>query len=248
MGELIFSILLDIAIDLAIENTKYYIKKNIDNIIQIIVREDTDGDGAYEDVVLAELGTVVFDADADYHIVSDGDTIGIGTPVIELIEGIDMPDFVDNYFDIGYNDGTYLYDIDNDGDADTLIPFADVTGDGLADFGLVIDEDDNGVPDAADDTFYYPIGSDEYSSIVKSFNKEPSIIVVDADGTMTVYDTSGQITAEDCDTAMGLWVSHNGIMNKPLDNYSVTEGILFISFLIGCFGFIGMLFRRKKVM
>lgn len=253
MGEIIFTILLDIGIDLAIENTKYYVKKNIDGIVQLVRSLDTDNDGAYEDVVIAELGTITFDVNADYNIVSDGDTIGIGTAAIEIIDGMDLPNYIDTFVPgdypvISYNDGVYIYDVDNDGDNDTVIPLDDLTGDGFGDFGLVLDEDDNGVPDVADDTPYYPIGTDEYNTIVRRMSNEPSMIIVSSDGTMTVYDTSGQITAEDCDTAYSLWVSENGIMTKPLDNYTVTEGILFISFLVGCFGFIGMLFRRKRVM
>lgn len=253
MGEIIFTILLDIGIDLAIENTKYYVKKNIDGIVRLVRSLDTDNDGAYEDVVIAELGTITFDVNADYNIVSDGDTIGIGTAAIEIIDGMDLPNYIDTFVPgdypvISYNDGVYIYDVDNDGDNDTVIPLDDLTGDGFGDFGLVLDEDDNGVPDVADDTPYYPIGTDEYNTIVRRMSNEPSMIIVSSDGTMTVYDTSGQITAEDCDTAYSLWVSENGIMTKPLDNYTVTEGILFISFLVGCFGFIGMLCRRKRVM
>lgn len=253
MEEIIFTILFDVAVDVAVEGTKYYIKKTIDNIVQLVERIDTDSDGIYEDVVLAELGTITYDSNADYNIVSDGDTIGIGTAAIELIDGMDLPNYIDTYSPgdypvISYNDGVYIYDVDNDGDNDTIIPFDDLTGDGFADFGLVLDEDDNGVPDVADDSPYYPIGSDEYNTIVRKMSNEPSLVILSSDGTMTVYDTSGQITAEDCDTAYSLWVSENGIMTKPLDYYTVTEGILFISFLIGCFSFIGMLFRRKKVM
>lgn len=253
MGEIIYTILLDIGIDLAIENFKYEVKKNIDGIVQLVRSLDMDNDGIYEDVVVAELGTITFDVNADYNIVSDGDTIGIGTAAIEIIDGMDLPNYIDTFVPgdypvISYNDGVYIYDVDNDGDNDTVIPLHDLTGDGFADFGLVLDEDDNGVPDVADDTPYYPIGTDEYNTIVRRMSNEPSMIIVSSDGTMTVYDTSGQITAEDCDTAYSLWVSENGIMTKPLDNYTVTEGILFISFLVGCFGFIGMLFRRKRVM
>ena len=67
------------------------------------------------------------------------------------------------------------------------------------------------------------------------------------DGTMTVYDENGHITAEDCDTAYSLWVSENGIMNKPIANYTVTEGILLIGFIVGGFALLRKIFRRKKV-
>lgn len=77
---------------------------------------------------------------------------------------------------------------------------------------------------------------------------EKSFIIMSADGTMTVYDESGSITAEDCDTAYSLWVSENGIMSKPLNNYTVTEGLLLIAGIAACFGFVFKMFRRRKVM
>lgn len=77
---------------------------------------------------------------------------------------------------------------------------------------------------------------------------EKSFIIMSADGTMTVYDPSGQITAEDCDTAYSLWVSENGIMSKPLNNYTVTEGLLLIAGIAACFGMVFKFFRRRKVM
>lgn len=75
----------------------------------------------------------------------------------------------------------------------------------------------------------------------------PSIIVVGSDGGMTIYDLEGNITAEDCDTAYSLWVSENGIMNKPIANYTVTEGILLIAFIVGLFKVAAKIFRRRRV-
>ncbi len=74
----------------------------------------------------------------------------------------------------------------------------------------------------------------------------PSIIVVGADGSMTVYDLEGNITAEDCDTAYSLWVSENGIMGKPIAHYTVTEGILLIFFIVGLFKVAARIFRRRR--
>lgn len=101
------------------------------------------------------------------------------------------------------------------------------------------DTDDDGVPDL--DVFEWLIP--ESSSRV-----EKSFIIMSADGTMTVYDESGSITAEDCDTAYSLWVSENGIMSKPLNNYTVTEGLLLIAGIAACFGMVFKFFRRRKVM
>lgn len=87
------------------------------------------------------------------------------------------------------------------------------------------------------ETFEYP------SEVIYS----PSIIVVGADGGMTIYDLEGNITAEDCDTAYSLWVSENGIMHKPIAHYTVTEGILLIFFIVGLFKIASKIFRRRRV-
>lgn len=64
---------------------------------------------------------------------------------------------------------------------------------------------------------------------------------------MTIYDESGNITAENCDMAYSLWLSDNGIMSKKMNNYSVTEGLLFLILLLTAFNFVRGLFRRKDV-
>lgn len=118
-----------------------------------------------------------------------------------------------------------------------------VVGDDETSAGTVIrwgtDEDGDGEWDEPFEIFV----PDEAETVV-----EKSIIIMSQDGTMTVYDENGNITAEDCDTAYSLWVSENGIMNKPLDNYTVTEGLLLIAGVVLAFGFIAKLFRRRKVM
>lgn len=100
------------------------------------------------------------------------------------------------------------------------------------------DTDGDGTPDT--DVLEYILPQTEATI-------EKSIIIMSADGTMTVYDEGGNITAEDCDTAYSLWVSENGIMDKSLDNYSVTEGLLLCVLLMGAFYFIKSLFRKKDV-
>lgn len=96
---------------------------------------------------------------------------------------------------------------------------------------------------------FYPVGSDEYNQIVDSINSSgKSLVVVSPDGTVCVYDENGQITDEDCELAYNIWVSDNNIMTKPLDYYTPTEGLLFLTFIVSLFGFFGSIFRRRKVM
>lgn len=77
--------------------------------------------------------------------------------------------------------------------------------------------------------------------------REVTIIFISADGTMTVYDESGELKPEDCDKAYSMWVSENGIMSKKLDNYSVTEGLLALVLLFTAINFVRGLFRRKDI-
>lgn len=100
------------------------------------------------------------------------------------------------------------------------------------------DTDGDGVPDT-DVTDWLITGGD---TVVQK-----SIIIVSSDGTMTIYDESGNITAEDCDTAYQLWISDNGIMDKPFDNYTVTDGLLLILVIFAVINFFKGLFRRREV-
>lgn len=240
------------------KGVEYAIRKVVDSFgrtaSELYYSVDTDGDGvADEDVVFYTLEYQIPNLDGNYSIVSNGDTVGVGLPLFEIIDGTDLGSYIDlsdpfDYPTLTGNGAGYLADLDYDGEIDsTLVPLQDFTGDGAIEWGRVVDDDENGIPDASPEAAYYPVGSDGYNQIIASVSNQPSIIVMSDDGTMTVYDTNGQITAEDCDTAYSLWVSENGIMNKPLDNYSVTEGLLLILFLVSACYFVKSLFKRKDV-
>lgn len=97
-----------------------------------------------------------------------------------------------------------------------------------------IDRDGDGEPDNADDE------GEEYN-----LPSNVSYIMVNPDGTMVIYDSEGNITADNCDMAYSLWVSENGIMNKRIDNYSVTEALLALILLFTFINFVRGLFRRS---
>lgn len=258
MGEWFLTILV-VALEEALENAaEYVIKKGIDEtgkvITKFVQQTDTDGDGVYDnEIVLHTLEMTIPDLSNGYCLVSDGDTVGLGMPMFELIDGMDITLYADTLDPsslptVTANGNGYLLDADFDGDEDdVIVAMDDLTGDGMQDFGLLVDADDNGIPDASRSAPYYPVGSPEYKQIIAQTSNIPSIVVMSPDGTMSVYDTSGQITAEDCDTAYSLWVAENGIMDKQLDNYSVTEGLLLCMLLLGGFYFVKSLFKRKDV-
>ena len=137
-------------------------------------------------------------------------------------------------------------------DNDVYLPIPiDYDIDGHTDWGMVIDENHDGIPDASPDGPFYPVGSDEYNKIIGTIPKDSEggvdLVVVSPEGEIAVYDRNGNVKSEDVDTAYATWVNKNGIMNKKLDDYSVSEGLLLLLLLIsGCF-FIRGLFRRKDV-
>lgn len=105
---------------------------------------------------------------------------------------------------------------------------------------IFIDEDGDGSPD-------YPELPDYEIPVEVETQVDKSIIIVSPDGTMCIYDENGNIRAEDCDLAYSLWLSENNVMEKKLDNYSVTEGLLALILLFTVINFIRGLFVRKDV-
>lgn len=257
MEEIILTLILkalEAALEKAIEGAiKYIIRKIVDEtgrvITQIIYEYDSDGDGVNDsEEILYTLDMLIPDLDNGYCLVNNGDEIGLGLPQYKILDGFEIGDYIGTDIVTGNDDG-FIVDYDGDGeDDDVIIPFDfDFTGDGQNDWGWLIDDDDNGIPDASPIAPFYPVGTPEYHEISERSAGESSIIVVSGDGTLTVYDMNGNITAEDCDTAYSLWVSENGIMNKPISWYSVTEGILLIFFIVGLFKVAAKIFRRRRV-
>lgn len=73
------------------------------------------------------------------------------------------------------------------------------------------------------------------------------IIIVSPDGTMTIYDESGNITAEVADNAYSLWLSDNGALDKHFEHYSVSEALLLFIALGSLVGLISKIFKRRKL-
>lgn len=73
------------------------------------------------------------------------------------------------------------------------------------------------------------------------------IIMMSPDGTMTVYDEAGNITAEIVDNAYSLWLSENGALDKPFSNYSVSEALLLFIAIGAVVGLICKVFKRRKL-
>lgn len=115
---------------------------------------------------------------------------------------------------------------------------------------------DNAVSEPADDhTLSDESGGGENTSSVPSSpaptipetKQELQIIIVSPDGTMTIYDEAGNITAEVADTAYSLWLSENGALDKRFDHYSVSEALLLVIALGSLVGLVSKIFKRRKL-
>lgn len=233
---------------LILEYAEYEIRRKFDTagnaISQIVAVFDDDGDGVTDrEEVLCQFDVSIPDLSDDYCIVNKDNEIGLGLPLLEPVPSTEITSMLDGDMSVtGNNSGFYI-------DDDVYVPIPlDFDGDGSTDWGRVVDSDNNGVPDASPDAPFFPVGSDEYNQIISSSSGDKSIIIVSPDGTTCVYDENGNITDQDCDTAYKIWVSDNNIMSKSFDNYTVTEGLLFITFLVSMFSFFGNIFRRRRVM
>ncbi len=223
---------------------KYTIKKKVDevgnNITQLIQLFDDDADGVIDrEELIYTIESLIPDLSADYCIVNKGDEIGIGFPELRIVDNTDMADMLDEVI-VGNNNGVIV-----GGDTYVPLPF-DTTGDGVNDWGKIVDADDNGIPDAAPEAPFYPVGSDGYNQIIQSGRSdEKSFIIVSAEGTVSIYDPNGDLTEEDYNKAYTLWLKDNAALDKPFKNYSVTEALLLIVALFAGVSLIGKLFKRR---
>lgn len=233
---------------LILEYAEYEIRRKFDAagnaVSQIVAVFDDDGDGVTDrEEVLCQFDVSIPNLSDDYCIVNKDNEIGLGLPLLEPVPSTEITSMLDGEMSFtGNSAGFYI-------DDDVYVPVPlDFDGDGSTDWGRVVDSDHNGVPDASPDAPFFPVGSDEYNQIISNSSEDKSIIIVSPDGTMCVYDENGNITDQNCDTAYKIWVSDNNIMSKPFDNYTVTEGLLLLTFVVSLFGFFGNIFRRRRVM
>lgn len=175
---------------------------------------------------------------------TDG-VLGLGFPQYFVIDNFELADLISGFPAFTGSTGCIYTDLDADGVKDMVVPVgSDLTGDGVNDFAYVVDLNLNGIPDACPDTVFYPKGSPDYKRIVDQ-RFGGSIIIVNPDGTMTIYDTAGNITEEVVDTAQSLWISENNFLDKRFENYSVSEGFLFLLFVLIGVSVIKFLFGRR---
>lgn len=92
-----------------------------------------------------------------------------------------------------------------------------------------------------------PAAPSSPTTTVPETKRELQIIIVSPDGTMTIYDEAGNITAEVADTAYSLWLSENGALDKHFEHYSVSEALLLVIALGSLVGMLCKIFKRRKL-
>lgn len=198
------------------EGVKLIVRKIVDSFgrvsTEIYYLYDSDGDGELDsEEVIYTLDTMIPNLSDGYCLVNKGDEIGLGMPQYKILDGFEISELIDTDIITG-NDNGFIVDLDNDGEMDDiLIPLPDFTGDGYNDWGWLVDDDDNGLPDVSPFSPFYPVGSEGYTEIISRVSEEDYTI-----------------------------------MNKPIAEYTVTEGILLIFFIAGSFTFFKRMFRRRN--
>lgn len=151
-----------------------------------------------------------------------------------------------------------------DNSAVSVVSSVDDISPGGLDFPV---DDPSAFPEPSDNAVSEPVsdhtlsdesGSDENTSSAPTASSSPTptipetkqelqIIIVSSDGTMTIYDEAGNITAEIADTAYSLWLSENGALDKRFDHYSVSEALLLVIALGSLVGLVSKIFKRRKL-
>lgn len=159
------------------------IRKFIDSFgnvsTQIYYKYDSDGDGkADSEQVIYDVDYYIPDLSEPYQLVDKDGEIGIGYPKLRAIDSSEVLPALpsaDSENDIDYysSDGDgYRISLQDDGYLDDVVyplPF-DFTGDGINDFQIVVDDNNNGLPDYCPSAPFYPIGSEGYQEIVEKYS------------------------------------------------------------------------------
>lgn len=245
MVSVLFSVFSEMLEKAVVDYAVWFVRSKVDHvgrgISEFIAAFDDDGDGVYE----REESIFTFDVsiptvtDDGYCFCSLDDKIGMGMPKLDLVDAVTM---VDRFADVITGNG-FGYLIDDD--VYIPLPF-DFSGDGVNDWGRIIDDNDDGIPDASPEAPFYPIGSDEYKQIVSRSSGEMPAVLITPDGIISGLDQNDELSAQYSDEVYTLWLQYYGALDKPFKYYTVTEALLLIVAAFAGVSLIGKLFKRRK--
>ena len=139
---------------------------------QIYYKYDSDGDGELDaEEVIYNIDSYIPDLNEPYQLVDRDGKIGLGFPKLKLLDSSDVLPAISSSEFLSSDGNGFRIALD-DGVADDVLyslPF-DYTGDGVNDFQIVVDDNNNGLPDAAPNSPFYPIGSEGYQEIVEKYS------------------------------------------------------------------------------
>lgn len=163
----------DAATDLVIS-----IRKFIDSFgnvsTEIVYKYDSDGDGELDaERVIYNIESYIPDLNEPYQLVDNNGTIGLGFPMLRTVDSVDVSAaFTDSEYHSSTSGG-YRIALEGDDVLDDVVydlPF-DYTGDGINDFQIIVDDNNNGLPDYCPTAPFYPIGSEGYQEIVEAHSE-----------------------------------------------------------------------------
>lgn len=151
---------------------------------QIYYRYDSDGDGELDaEEVIYDIDSYIPDLGEPYQLVDKDGKIGLGYPALRAVDASDvLPALPTSDTDFYTSNGEgFRISLQDDGVLDDIlypVPF-DFTGDGVNDFQIIIDDNNNGLPDACPSAPFYPIGSDGYNEIVEQNTDYNSLSIME---------------------------------------------------------------------
>lgn len=141
---------------------------------QIVYQYDSDGDGELDsEEVIYNIESYIPDLNEPFQLVDKDGSIGLGYPMLRTVDSIDVSAA---FSDSEYHSSTaggYRIALEGDDVLDDVVyplPF-DFTDDGINDFEIVVDDNDNGLPDYCPTSPFYPIGSEGYNEILLQYGK-----------------------------------------------------------------------------
>ena len=149
----------DAATDLVIS-----IRKFIDSFgnvsTEIVYKYDSDGDGELDaERVIYNIESYIPDLNEPYQLVDNNGTIGLGFPMLRTVDSVDVSAaFTDSEYHSSTSGG-YRIALEGDDVLDDVVydlPF-DYTGDGINDFQIIVDDNNNGLPIIVQPLLFIPL-------------------------------------------------------------------------------------------